>query len=1541
MCGQGSKGSISMTSIPNYANFISLNENFKDVFNLEEDSNEESLWKRFILTNDFHKLISQIQFLFSEEQLNKRKAILLTGKYGVGKSHALAYLSHILWDEYNTIEDLLEKAKQEMQEEGATISLFRESKRYFPVILYNHDSSEVHDAKSFEYRLQVALERSLKKYGLEENISEKTTFEQYLIWIRVQEEKKEGKGISLIPILEDFIREKTTFSNVAELEEALEDRDSSAVAVIDKFFSDQDISSICYCDTQRYYENVLFELRKHDSSIAGIIIYWDEFTTVFNVAGRQNDPNLIKVIENWAEKASKGIYLFPVTHQTPEGLRGKYENIKDALAKINDRFEIVDFRMDKITALHIIAESITVKNNEQFDNFLIECGLDDSGIELLKDKYRKLFPDIYLVNDSLFKKIIPLDIHATYVASKVADLFGSVQRSIFQLLHSDDEIEYSYGVKKGFKKFLQTEPKDDSISWYTTDMIFDFFYSDISENEMELHSNPSALKAFNAFKQFYQIVHTKGEIHLKVFKTVVFLEMLETTDRSLTSSLSNIRLSLEQSKIGNVETILSELVDLRVLVPYPDDINGDIIYKTSFSGYDGEELYKIKAELKKAKKFNGFVEYVSFEIIDIIKKECSTSPRIKHGNTNIHVWEFNSIEEKIKKEGEPEDLKGLHIVATISENAHDIELSKGLVQNVSIKYPSVIFLHFTSDFERIYELYIDALAMETLGKKRSSRQMITEAETQQKTIKKKVREELTIVLPVVNGKETGKTSLSSINIQKYIGNIYPKGFDSKKYQLLWNNPKKESVEIFHNYGKPNGRKQIEESSNSVIKQILRVFKDEKEDYLIDEYLQFREGQNVENSGLYEVVTKIRSYIQQNKGKWMNLRDLIDNLKIEHSPFGLCVWTESLVLTYAFAEFYAQRRLEITVGHKTTTKDPTKIVSAINETIKKLKYNAEIRIGSSTENEVAKEIDKLFQLNSNLKDLSETIYLARDWINTSLELPLWLIPYSFYENQRNIQKPIFDSIDKYLKSYEKNGAFSEEDLKTVNQNFKSIELEFNKNDLLTKENAIEGLREYIHIMRPNINSTFSSLEELKKELKSEIGKDIWSWKETDLSKALASLDFNSRKPPLPPINLLSNLSGRDINLYWNMSADSPTPTSYVIERGEHSGEYSTSERVNANQTKYIDRDVVSRKTYYYRIIAHNNAGESAPSEEISQLVLSPPPGISIEAVVKEYGVELSWSSPEISYEITSFEIYRGEDQIQAIMIEQITDSETNYIDRNATEGMKYYYGIVAINKMGQKSNPQYVSVNLPHATPPSSPQNIQTTLQKEGILISWEFPESGRESVKEFVVNRKDITGTILRLAVLPSDSNLEYFDKTVAPDGLYQYRVSARNEAGESVYSETEGVRFPAKISPIELSSSEEEGFLKLAWTKGNENSNVQKYTLLKGEHPGKLEKLTELSKDEITFIDKDVKKCQSYYYGVRAQNILGEVRESNLILFSPVIQIDTHKWKNNTKAFARQDFSLFLNSLRETIEDLSFTDENSQRCLSIILQAFQRVDDE
>jgi fibronectin type 3 domain-containing protein len=1507
-----------------YSDYIHLDKNFKEVFNLEDDADKDLLWKRFIFTVDFKKMLEDISFIFSEERVNERKGILLTGKYGVGKSHATAVLSHLLWDDFDSIKDTLKRAKDSMAETGSGLYLFRQEKRYFPVILSAHDSGEIEDAKSFEYRLQIALESALKRYGYLDKITSSTEFEKYSLWLQQMRDDPEKQA--LISIIGNDVQKSTAFADIDELLEALHERDIDAINLIKNFFKKYDIPPPRHCDTRGYYTSVLADLKKCDPAIQGIIIYWDEFTTVFNAAGKFNDANLIDRIQTWAEKAESGIYLFLVSHLSPEALRGRYQLLDDTLAKINDRLCVTDIRMDKNTTYNLIAESLSVNDREALSSFLNRLGFSLEEYTQLQTLGRRVFGDAFQTDEQVIKRTIPLHLYSVYVAAKIADLVGSAERSIFTLIHSEDQKETPYGKKIGFQYFLDHEPAEGKLVWYTIDQVFDFFYEDLAEHEFDPVTEANVIKPINAFKQYYPVAQQMGDEGVRVFKAIALLEMLyaEAPDPALLPSLKNLKNVFAMTDVSDVKGVLDRMVEKPLIISYEDEMSGSIVYKTMYSGYDDEEKNKIKKELLKNRSFEKFILENTDDIRQKVIEHVTDAPRISSGNCTITALPANDIPQR-KQIKNLDDDKNLNIIVCIPESPVEFDHARRDILSLSKNHKNAIFTLYEGSFVKRYDRWLNACAFLVLGQRRSNRSMISEADREVKTEVKRFLEDLERVTIFFRGETVTKTNGLGNELSRYIEQIYPLGFDHLSYNQFWSSPKKYSRDIADNYGQPNGCDGLERNNNSIIKRILDLFSDKRGNRLVDARLILKQDETyVVDSPLYIIVTKIRTYIRENNGKWLSLRKMIDDLELERPPYGLCGWIESLVLSYALAEFIEEGRLEVMAGNQTPTKDTTKIVESINAAIKSDKNDSQIRYGRIIENKVAKKLIGILKLNIDAKSaLPDVLHTTREMINAVYGLPLWTIPMAFKEDKQKDLEKIINPLNQLLLSDEK--EYSEDLLDTVLERIKDTEFSYTMSiwdRIFSKDTTNAGFRAFVNFYFPRLLSSYPGDDDLVFAVKKEVKEDPWTWEKSRISDVLARLN-RTIDPPEQPRNVHTSRDAEGVHIVWDSpSVDSPQPDTYDILRSEYPDQCCTYlERINATATRYCDTTAEPGKTYCYQIVARNAAGESQPSEIVRQKILLPPPQLPVTVSSDEDFVNLTWTLPEPAgvYDITQYEICVGESPKDVHPVTTLPASATSYQDYNIESGKSYYFQLIAKNSDGEKgkgviSGPARLLANVP----PEAPRDATAILQRDGIEIRWSHPKRGIESVDDYCIYRSDESGNIASIYTGNSKAT-SFIDDTALPGKTYRYGIVARNNAGESAWTETKPVHIFLEIPPVRLNIVDLEGKAHLHWDILGEEYEIERYEVRKGDHPGNLQPLCTFGSDTNEYIDDRTRPGHIYYYELIVINKGGSIRKTDIpVKFAPKLSIDINKWEEETREFAKSNPDLFISRLMTIFRSIS-----------------------
>lgn len=1392
-----------------YSNFISLNKHFKDVFSLESDLDESDIWKRYIFTNSFKEILSKIDFIFKTDNF-KKKGIILSGKYGVGKSHTLAVLSHLLWDDCNSIDSMLENLKRQTDIPGHTLAEFRKNKKFFPVILSGKDSNEVFDEKSFDFRLQIALEAALKKHGFDAKTSEKSEFELYYNWLKNQYNEDH-------PIVHAIITdiEKTgIFESIDELIEGLLNRDNNALSYIKDLFIGAHMPPPYEVDTFGYYENILQDLQRNDESISGIIIYWDEFTTVFNYAGQSNNVKLLQKIQNWAQKAPSNIILFLISHRSPEAFRGKYKEIDDELALITDRFAIPIMKMEKSTTYELIEKSLVIKDINNFNDFIEKMGCNSKNLALFVNQYKAFFKDIDYDEQKL-KNTLPLHPYSVYIATKIANLVGSADRSIFQLLHSNEKINTIYGEKIGFAAFLDLEPSENFLKLFTIDQVFDFFYDDLRGYNFDKSENANVIQTINSFSRYFSIVEKMGNDVLRIFKTIVLMQMLNEYehDNELLTNQSNIEKAFLKSNIKNIPDILEKLQDNSILIRYDKGISsGECIFKIRFGDFDQESLEDAIKEVKETNPFEKYVARRNEDIISRFQESVADVPRLKvnpkGNNVEIKCYSSNELQ-KMQKDIQTFNNEGkLTVGLVLLQDVNGFITTQSDLISISKNFPNHIILLYQGPFDDCYGQYIDAQARIKLGQDRSQKQLTNEGDQLLINEKKSLKEKMSTAIIFFQGSYIKQTGGFGKKIDDDLEKIYPLGFDYLKYQEFWKSPKIYSDIIFINYGEANGKSQIDNDSN-IKRRINDIFRDKKEHILVDNKLILKDDDYVRSSALFEIVQKIRSHAEENLGSYIFLRDSIDELGLEKPPYGLCGWIESLIITYALAEFKKENRLEVKLGDSTPLKEGNKIIEAIKDAVTHSNKRHQIRYGTASELKLAKKMLSMFSIDEEgIKTLTEVCIKIRHKNNSTFGLPLWVLPYAFDGEMKGDIEECLTPFNKIIVESDRDNIPSDTEIENILSSINEIEKKNNKSiwrTLFSQSTFRKGFEEYVNLHYPQLVSLYNDIDILIENLKMNLEAEPWAWTSAKVSNQLASMLRNTIVPSKPQ-NIHATLDGVELLLEWDSPPhDTGIPLKYEIQRKDDNTQFGILDTIDAKNTKYRDKTIKNGVTYTYCIIAENIAGRSEPSENISQRMTPVPPPISLEINSFEDNFEINWENPGEQYEINHFKILKGNSPgtLKEIAVKN-SNQEYIYHDYDVDVATRYFYRIDAYNVNGLKCTGSLSSpVVLTKTPPPEAPRNASIALFEKGVKISWSHPEDGIQYIDQYCLYKEDANQNKKSVIMIDADQT-DYYDNSVIAGKTYSYSISAKNCIGESAHVLIGSLEIPF-VTPPEIEKWEGE----------------------------------------------------------------------------------------------------------------------------------------
>ena len=172
-------------------------------------------------------------------------------------------------------------------------------------------------------------------------------------------------------------------------------------------------------------------------------------------------------------------------------------------------------------------------------------------------------------------------------------------------------------------------------------------------------------------------------------------------------------------------------------------------------------------------------------------------------------------------------------------------------------------------------------------------------------------------------------------------------------------------------------------------------------------------------------------------------------------------------------------------------------------------------------------------------------------------------------------------------------------------------------------------------------------------------------------------------PLPPTDLTgSALSGREIALSW--TDNTSDETGFKIERKTGiNGTYSEIATVGANITSYNDTGCGDETTYYYKVRAYNEVGNSAYSNETNATTLLAAPSSLSALPASATQINLSWidnSSHEPTFTIERATVSGG----PYAEIGAAIANRTTYNDKGLTPGKTYYYRVRAHNADGDSN-----------------------------------------------------------------------------------------------------------------------------------------------------------------------------------------------------------------------------------------------------------------
>lgn len=383
-------------------------------------------------------------------------------------------------------------------------------------------------------------------------------------------------------------------------------------------------------------------------------------------------------------------------------------------------------------------------------------------------------------------------------------------------------------------------------------------------------------------------------------------------------------------------------------------------------------------------------------------------------------------------------------------------------------------------------------------------------------------------------------------------------------------------------------------------------------------------------------------------------------------------------------------------------------------------------------------------------------------------------------------------------------------------------------------------------------------------------------------------------PTVPGNVSARaVSCSQINLSWSASTDpSATVTRYNVYRNGVA-----LAAVSAPNTSFSDTTVVASTTYNYTISATDSAGvtsgQSTPAgATTSACVDTTPPTVPANVVATAINctnVSVSWSaSTDTGSGVHQYNVYRN-----ANLISIVAAPATTFIDTSVSAATGYAYTVSATDVAGNTSalsgHSSVVTPNCGDTTPPTVPTGVTASAAScSQVNVSWAGSSDSGSGVKQYNVYRN---GGLLTTV---SATTTSFPDTTVAASSLYNYTVSATDNAGNtSAQSTAAGVTTPAcgdttpptvptGVSATAPSCSQ----VNVSWTGSTDSgSGVRQYNIYRN---GGL--LTTVAAGTTSFSDNSVAASTAYSYAVSATDNSGNTSAQSTAagVTTPACAVDT-----------------------------------------------------
>jgi len=371
------------------------------------------------------------------------------------------------------------------------------------------------------------------------------------------------------------------------------------------------------------------------------------------------------------------------------------------------------------------------------------------------------------------------------------------------------------------------------------------------------------------------------------------------------------------------------------------------------------------------------------------------------------------------------------------------------------------------------------------------------------------------------------------------------------------------------------------------------------------------------------------------------------------------------------------------------------------------------------------------------------------------------------------------------------------------------------------------------------------------------------------------------PEAPTDFQITANTATSITLVW--TDNSTNETGFVLELSTTSttAGFEPLTTTAANITTHEANGLTPNTTYYFRIKAINDIGESTPltvTGQTDDVAPEAPTDLQISGKTATT-ITLGWI--DNSTNETAFVVEKSLTSASTGFTELKTTAAnaTSFEDTGLSPNTTYYYRVKAVNTAGESI---YTSASgTTNDVAPAAPTGLQTSgITANSITLSW-TDKSNNEANFEIQRSETSASTGFTALTSVPANTTT-YTDTEVVSNTTYYFRVRATNAVGESAFSATASGKTPVDLpaTPIDLTVGEvTTSTIALSWT--DVSTNETGFEIVRSLDNSNFSRIAELPANTTSFVDVGLKSNTTYFYRVRAVNKDGASPLGNLASFT------------------------------------------------------------